>query len=186
MSSLLYKAVVLGGPGVGKSTTTIQFIWNKFVNDYDPTVENTYRKCVSIDGEEHMMDILDTAGEEEFNGMISSYVRSGEGFVLIYSITDLRSFDELGYYYNQILSVKIGDPIPIILVGNKCDLERQRKVETARGQELADEINCPFFEISAKERINIDECFHALLVNMKNNRIKNEKVQNQTITTRRK
>ena len=81
MSSLLYKAVVLGVPGVGKSATTVQFVQNKFVKEYDPTIENNYRKCVSIDGEEHMMDILDTAGEEEFNGMISSYVRSGEGFV---------------------------------------------------------------------------------------------------------
>ena len=181
MSRRSYKVIALGVQTVGKSATTLQFIHNHFEKKYDPTIEENYRQHVSIDGEEYNMKIVDLGGfcAEDYSLLIEYFARRNEGFILMYAISDLQSFDYLGHYYNRILSAKNGDPFPIIVVGNKCDLEKERQVETARGQELADEINCPFFEISAKERINIDECFHTLLVNMRNSRIEKRNARNQ-------
>ena len=88
----LYKLVVVGRVGVGKSALTLQFISNIFVEDYDPTIEDSYRKDVLLDGKEASVNILDTATGEEFSAMRESDYRNGEGFLCVFSITDLQSF----------------------------------------------------------------------------------------------
>ncbi|CAI4780361.1 BAF_collapsed_G0051360.mRNA.1.CDS.1 [Saccharomyces cerevisiae] len=102
-----YKIVVVGGGGVGKSALTIQFIQSYFVDEYDPTIEDSYRKQVVIDDKVSILDILDTAGQEEYSAMREQYMRTGEGFLLVYSVTSRNSFDELLSYYQQIQRVKI-------------------------------------------------------------------------------
>lgn len=158
-----YKLVVVGGGGVGKSCLTIQLIQSHFVDEYDPTIEDSYRKQCVIDEEVALLDVLDTAGQEEYSAMREQYMRTGEGFLLVYSITSRQSFEEIMTFQQQILRVKDKDYFPIIVVGNKCDLEAERQVSTQEGQKLAQQFGCKFIETSAKSRINVDNAFYDLV-----------------------
>jgi GTPase KRas protein len=177
-----YKLVIVGGGGVGKSALTIQLIQNHFIDEYDPTIEDSYRKQVTIDEETCLLDILDTAGQEEYSAMRDQYMRTGQGFLCVYSITAKSTFDEITSFREQILRVKDKDKVPMILVGNKCDLEHERQVTTMEGQvcffilrsfhpqspyfhtkELSRNFGCPFLETSAKSRVNVEESFYQLV-----------------------
>lgn len=165
-----YKLVVVGGGGVGKSALTIRLIQGHFLNEYDPTIEDSYRKQYNIDGEQALLDILDTAGQEEYSAMREQYMRTGEGFLLVYSIDSKPSMDELTSFYEQILRVKESDNVPIVLVGNKCDLENERQVSYEEGELLAKTFNnCTFIETSAKQSINVEEAFYDLVRSVRNN-----------------
>eukprot|EP01120_Amphizonella_sp_Union-15-10_P012630 TRINITY_DN564_c0_g1_i1.p1 TRINITY_DN564_c0_g1~~TRINITY_DN564_c0_g1_i1.p1 ORF type:complete len:203 (-),score=57.32 TRINITY_DN564_c0_g1_i1:88-666(-) len=158
-----YKLVIVGGGGVGKSALTIQLIQNHFVDEYDPTIEDSYRKQVTIDDQTCLLDILDTAGQEEYSAMRDQYMRTGQGFILTYAITSRPSFDELKQFKSQIHRVKDSDKVPMVMVGNKADLEEERQVTTGEGQDLGKSWGCPFFETSAKTRINVEESFFQLV-----------------------
>jgi len=158
-----YKLVVVGGGGVGKSALTIQFIQSHFVDEYDPTIEDSYRKQCVIDDEVALLDVLDTAGQEEYSAMREQYMRTGEGFLLVYSITSRNSFEEISTFHSQILRVKDKDYFPVVVVANKCDLEYERQVGGHEGRELAQHFGCRFIETSAKQRINVDEAFSNLV-----------------------
>ena len=116
-----------------------------------------------IDDEVALLDVLDTAGQEEYQAMREQYMRTGEGFLLVYSITSRQSFEEIQTFEQQILRVKDKDYFPIILVGNKCDLEHERQVTTEEGAALARSFNCKFIETSAKSRVNVDNAFYDLV-----------------------
>ncbi|KAI4273654.1 MAG: hypothetical protein L6R38_006283 [Xanthoria sp. 2 TBL-2021] len=139
-----YKLVVVGGGGVGKSCLTIQLIQSHFVDEYDPTIEDSYRKQCVIDEEVALLDVLDTAGQEEYSAMREQYMRTGEGFLLVYSITSRQSFEEIMTFQQQILRVKDRDYFPIIIVGNKCDLDAERQV-SRKGQPS----RCPRLHLNA-------------------------------------
>lgn len=158
-----YKVVVVGGGGVGKSAVTIQFIQSYFVTDYDPTIEDSYTKQCVIDDVPAKLDILDTAGQEEFSAMREQYMRSGEGFLLVFSLTDHASFAEITKFQKQILRVKDRDEFPMLLVGNKSDLEHQRQVSLEEAQQFSCSVGMPYIECSAKLRINVDQAFHELV-----------------------
>ncbi|KAI8640498.1 ras family-domain-containing protein, partial [Parasitella parasitica] len=158
-----YKLVMVGGGGVGKSALTIQFIQSHFVDEYDPTIEDSYRKQCVIDEETALLDILDTAGQEEYSAMREQYMRNGEGFLLVYSITSRMSFEEIDTFYQQICRVKDRDNFPLVLVANKCDLELDRQISSKEGQDLAKHYRCHFVETSAKVRINVDEAFYEIV-----------------------
>ncbi|XP_043233432.1 ras-like protein 2 [Amphibalanus amphitrite] len=158
-----YKLVIVGGGGVGKSAITIQFIQSYFVTDYDPTIEDSYTKQCVIDDVVAKLDILDTAGQEEFSAMREQYMRSGEGFLLVFSVDNRSSFDEIYKYHRQILRVKDRDEFPMLMVGNKCDLEHQRTVTTEEAQHVARNLKIPYVECSAKLRMNVDDSFYELV-----------------------
>merc|ERR1712137_52711 len=169
-----YKLVIVGGGGVGKSALTIQLIQNHFIDEYDPTIEDSYRKQVTIDDETCLLDILDTAGQEEYSAMRDQYMRTGQGFLCTFAITSRSSFDEITSFREQILRVKDEDKVPMVLVGNKCDLEEERQVTTVEGQDLAKSVGCPIYETSAKARINVEEAFYELVREIrKDNQSKN-------------
>ncbi|OJJ01035.1 hypothetical protein ASPVEDRAFT_130609 [Aspergillus versicolor CBS 583.65] len=173
----LYKLVVLGDGGVGKTALTIQLCLNHFVETYDPTIEDSYRKQVVIDQQSCMLEVLDTAGQEEYTALRDQWIRDGEGFVLVYSITSRASFSRITKFYNQIKMVKesansgspsgasyLGSPmsspsgpplpVPVMLVGNKSDKAVERAVSAQEGQALAKDLGCEFVEASAKNCIN--------------------------------
>nr|KAJ3419616.1 Ras- protein Rap-1b [Polyrhizophydium stewartii] len=159
-----YKLVVLGSGGVGKSALTVQFVQSIFVEKYDPTIEDSYRKQVEIDGQQCMLEILDTAGTEQFTAMRDLYMKNGQGFILAYSITSQATFNDLVELREQILRVKDSDKVPMVLVGNKCDLEDDRVVSKNEGQQLASQWGgCTFLETSARKKINVDEVFFDLV-----------------------
>ncbi|KAI9811558.1 MAG: Ras GTPase ras2, partial [Thelocarpon impressellum] len=183
----LYKLVVLGDGGVGKTALTIQLCLNHFVETYDPTIEDSYRKQVVIDQQSCMLEVLDTAGQEEYTALRDQWIRDGEGFVLVYSISSRSSFTRIKKFHHQIQRVKestsaasptayagpplspqtsFGSPasppgeVPVMLVGNKCDRVTEREVSTQEGHALARQLGCEFVEASAKNCVNVEKAFY--------------------------
>ena len=160
-----YKIVVLGSGGVGKSALTVQFVQGIFVEKYDPTIEDSYRKQVEVDGQQCMLEILDTAGTEQFTAMRDLYMKNGQGFVLVYSITAQSTFNDLQDLKEQILRVKDSDEVPMVLVGNKCDLEDERVVGKDQGLNMAKMFgSCSFMETSAKAKIGVTDVSVIIIV----------------------
>lgn len=95
--------------------------------------------------------------------MREQYMRTGEGFLLVYSIDSRQSFEEIRTFQQQILRVKDRDDFPIIIVGNKCDLEQDRVVSQEEGLAMAQSFKCKFMETSAKKRINVEQSFYELV-----------------------
>ncbi|RJE18655.1 Ras-like protein [Aspergillus sclerotialis] len=124
---------------------------------------DSYRKQCVVDEEVALLDVLDTAGQEEYSAMREQYMRTGEGFLLVYSITSRQSFEEIMTFQQQILRVKDKDYFPIIVVGNKCDLDSERVVSEQEGEALARQFGCKFIETSAKSRINVENAFYDLV-----------------------
>ena len=160
------RIVVLGGGGVGKSALTIRFVTKNYVKDYDPTIEDSYQKQVKIDDQMMMLNILDTAGQEEFVALQDQWMRQGKGFMLVYDLTNRSTFDEVALLYDKVLRAKDKDKVPLVLVANKCDLEAHRAVPRSAGEQLAAKWGCPFYETSAKELINNETCFIDLVREM--------------------
>ncbi|KAM9999660.1 hypothetical protein ACTFIZ_008137 [Dictyostelium cf. discoideum] len=156
----LVKLCIMGDGGVGKTAVTIQFISNHFVHYYDPTIEDSYRKQCVIDDQVYMLDILDTAGQDELTAMRDQWIRSCEGFVLVYSVTSRSSFDQIAFFKEQIIRVLDNDDVPIMMVGNKSDLDNERQVSYQEGKDLARCFGMSFMEVSAKTRSNIEEVFN--------------------------
>jgi len=159
-----YKIVVVGAGGVGKSALTVRFIQGNFVDKYDPTIEDSYRKLVEVDGTAAMLDIMDTAGQEEYSALRDQYMKTGQGFILAYTITTTTSFEAASKLRTHILRIKEDQQdIPIILVGNKVDLVDERVVSTEQGRSLADKFGAGFIEASAKTNTNVTEIFYELV-----------------------
>jgi small GTP-binding protein len=158
-----YKIVVLGAGGVGKSCLTAQFVQNTWIEHYDPTIEDTYRKQLEVDGRQCVLEILDTAGTEQFTAMRELYLTTGHGFLLVFSITSLASLLELSELREQIIRIKDDARAPLVLVGNKSDLEEDRAVARARAFAVSQSWgNAPYYETSARRRTNVDEVFRDL------------------------
>ena len=161
----------------------MQYVQKKFLTVYDPTIEDSYRKQQEVDGQQYMLDIIDTAGTEQFRAMRDLYMRNGEGFVLVYSITSKATLDELLEIRDQLNRVKDHERVqifslhwghrqstdvmqqsPLVLVGNKCDMEDDRVVQKKQGQALAAQWgNTTFLEASARLEINVKEIFITLV-----------------------
>ncbi|CAK8688653.1 ras-related protein M-Ras-like [Clavelina lepadiformis] len=157
---MTYKLVVVGDGGVGKSALTIQFFQKMFVEEYDPTIEDSYIQHTDIDGQWCILDVLDTAGQEEFSTMREQYMRTGDGFLIVYSVTDRASYDHVPEFHDLILRVKDETAFPALLVANKVDLVHQRVVQEEEGREMAQQFGIPYIETSAKDPPqNVDKAF---------------------------
>eukprot|EP00088_Acartia_fossae_P026519 TRINITY_DN2733_c0_g1_i17.p1 TRINITY_DN2733_c0_g1~~TRINITY_DN2733_c0_g1_i17.p1 ORF type:complete len:145 (-),score=33.26 TRINITY_DN2733_c0_g1_i17:596-1030(-) len=111
-----------------------------------------------------MLEILDTAGTEQFTAMRDLYMKNGQGFILVYSITAQSTFNDIQDLREQILRVKDCEDVPMVLVGNKCDLEDERVVGKDQGLSLARQFgNCTFMETSAKAKIGVNDVFYDLI-----------------------
>jgi len=159
----MHKIVVIGGGAVGKSALTIQFLRQHFVYEYDPTIEDSYQKQVAIDGITCLLDILDTAGQDEYSAMRDQYMRNGQGFLFVYSVIDRKSFEALVTLRQQLLRAKDTDVVPLVLCGNKIDLVGKREVSKEEGMELAGQWKVPILEASALNRTNVENTFFELV-----------------------
>jgi len=157
-----YRIVVVGGGGVGKSALSIRFVQGNFVHQYDPTIEANYRKQVTLDNDSVLLDILDTAGQEEYSVLREQYMRMGDAFLLVYSIVSPQTFSAITKLHSQATRFARSQPV-FVIVGNKCDLDKDRSVTAQEGKDLADELSCPFFEVSAKMNKNVTEAFMTLV-----------------------
>lgn len=160
-------------------------MYDEFVEDYEPTKADSYRKKVVLDGEEVQIDILDTAGQEDYAAIRDNYFRSGEGFLCVFSITEEDSFQATQEFREQILRVKGDSNIPFILVGNKADLSGSRQVQLATANNKATEWQVPYVETSAKTRENVDKVFYDLMREIRSRKVsddsagKTDKVKNK-------
>ncbi|OQD80398.1 hypothetical protein PENANT_c036G03263 [Penicillium antarcticum] len=146
-----YHIVVLGAA---------QFVQNVWIESYDPTIEDSYRKQIEVDGRQCILEILDTAGTEQFTAMRELYMKQGQGFLLVFSITSMSSLNELSELREQIIRIKDDENVPIVIVGNKSDLEEDRAVPRARAFGLSQNWdNAPYYETSARRRANVNEVF---------------------------
>merc|ERR1712061_627488 len=173
-SPSLHKVIMVGSGGVGKSALTLQFMYDEFVEDYEPTKADSYRKKVVLDGEEVQIDILDTAGQEDYAAIRDNYFRSGEGFLCVFSIAEDDSFQSTQEFRDQILRVKNDNNIPFILVGNKADLTNNRKVQQATANNRAAQWQVPYVETSAKTRENVDKVFYDLMREIRSRKVSDD------------
>jgi len=167
---MLYKLVVLGDGGVGKTALTIQLCLNHFVETYDPTIEDSYRKQVVIDDHPCVLEVLDTAGQEEYTALRDQWIRDGEGFLLVYSISSRSTFERVERFHDQITRVKDTEPVPLMLVGNKCDKITEREVSREEGMNMARRLKCDFIESSAKTCVNVERAFYGVVKMIRQNR----------------
>jgi len=153
---------VLGDGGVGKTALAVQFTLNCFVETYDPTIEDAYRKQLVVDNRMCFVEVIDTAGQEEYATLRDQWVREGQGFILVYSIASRATFERLEVFRQAMMKVKRQKPV-FMLVGNKCDKQYEREVSREEGLQLARTFGCEFLETSAKTAQNVERLFTTLV-----------------------
>ena len=160
------KLAVLGQTLVGKSALTYRFISDKFPTEHDTTIEDQYKINTTIDEHNCRLEILDTAGQDDYQSMLDTWINFAEGFVVVYSIDDRESFESLKDKDERVVKNKSDDVYSVIIVGNKCDLEDKRKVTKEEGESYAKSKGVDFMEVSALKTINVKETFVKLAHNL--------------------
>ena len=156
------KIAVLGKGVVGKSSLTYRFLNYDVSTEHDSTIEDRYKSNLNIEGTNYEVEILDTAGEEDYQNMMDMWISFGEGFLLVFAINDKESFNLIKSKHDRILRGKHGVKCPILLVGNKQDLENERQVNYSEAKEMADKWGIEYIETSAKTNFNCKEAFEML------------------------
>ena len=151
--------ILLGSSSVGKSNMMNQFLRGKFEEAYLATIGiNCLTKLFIFDGKKVKINYYDTAGQERYNSLNLTLLRKADGVILVYDITSQESFRKIDFWIQELHN-KNRDSKVLMLVGNKTDLDNERKVSFQQGEKKANEIGCPFMETSAKTNHNIKECF---------------------------
>jgi len=153
------KIAVLGARSVGKSSLVIRFIEDDFVESYFPTIESTFAKSIDYKNIEYDLQIIDTAGQDEFSILNAKHAIGIHGYVLVYSVTSRNSFDMIQIIYDKIIDFCGVTDIPCVIVGSKIDLQKSRQVNADEGQKLAQQNNAAWVESSAKESANVGKVF---------------------------
>lgn len=157
------QIAIMGFRSVGKSSLTIQFVENQFVDAYDPTIENTFEKELKVLGHEYQLKIIDTAGQDEYSIFPQSLTVNLHGYVLVYSVTSEKSFEVVQIIHEKLLDMTGKISVPMVLVGNKTDLHMERVISFEQGKQLADSWSSAFIEASAKQNESVVEIFKACL-----------------------
>ncbi|KAL9658725.1 hypothetical protein ABK040_005880 [Willaertia magna] len=192
-----WNVAVMGLGGSGKSACTIRFVQGLYLEEYDPTIEDSYRKKLTAnDNYECTMDILDTAGPEDYFALRAQAIRSCDGFVLLCAMDDLSSLRELESYIENIHTVKESTTTPCVFIVNKCDLENELKtnnIDRMITKEIVENMLnkkikeghlkriMPILFTSAKDNININETFYGILKEIRTNRVDFEKIIDKII-----
>jgi small GTP-binding protein len=157
-----YKIILLGDGGVGKSSMIQKYVYDKFSIHTTPTigVVNT-TKVVVVDNQKILLSIWDTAGQEKYRSMLSSFFRGCRAAILVYDITSEHSFRSLDYWLGQVREIG-GEAVKFLLVGNKADLDSNRKVSQKAGLEMARNNNMLFMETSCVSSYNVERAFQEI------------------------
>ncbi|EEA05957.1 Ras family protein Rab-1A, putative [Cryptosporidium muris RN66] len=154
----LFKLVLIGDSGVGKSCLLLRFADDSFTDSYITTIGVDFRfRTVKIDDKIIKLQIWDTAGQERFRTITSAYYRGADGVVLVYDTTLQSSFDHIDDWISEV--DRYTTDSSKILVGNKCDLVAQRAIEQSQGEKKSSELGIDFIEASAKNSTNVEDCF---------------------------
>lgn len=201
----LIKLLLIGDSGVGKSCCLLRFSEDSFTPSFITTIGIDFKiRTIELDGKRVKLQIWDTAGQERFRTITTAYYRGAMGILLVYDVTDERSFNSMrGPASPRRGEQKANSNIDIrtwfsnveqhategvnkILIGNKCDWEEKRVISTEQGQALADELGIPFMEVSAKSNINVEKAFYSLAADIKKRIIDTQQTatpQPQTVLT---
>lgn len=156
---LQIKLLMIGDSAVGKTSLLLRYANDTFSSTFITTIGIDFKiKTIDLDGKRVKLQIWDTAGQEQFRTITRSYFRGAQGIVLVYDITDRGTFNSVRSWMSQI-NDHADAQVNRVLIGNKCDYESARQVSTEEGQRLAEEYGVKFFETSAKNDINVTECF---------------------------
>ena len=159
---LLFKVLLIGDSGTGKSCLLIRFADDQFSDNYISTIGVDFKiKTITVEGKTVKMQVWDTAGQERFRTITASYYRGSNGIILVYDVTNRDSFDHVSYWMQEVDRLAATDVCRLI-VGNKSDLTDKRVVSTQEGEALAQQYGISFLETSARDNTNVEEMFTAM------------------------
>lgn len=155
----LFKLLLIGDSGVGKSCLLLRFADHTYTESYISTIGVDFKiRTIDLDGKIIKLQIWDTAGQERFRTITSSYYRGAHGIIVVYDVTDVDSFNNVKQWLNEI-DRYASENVSKLLVGNKCDLVSKKVVDYEAAKEFADKLNIPFLETSAKAATNVEKAF---------------------------
>ncbi|CAH8465352.1 unnamed protein product [Schistosoma turkestanicum] len=163
----LFKLLLIGDSAVGKTSLLLQFADNQFNHTFIATIGIDFKvRTIELGGKRIKLQIWDTAGQERFRTITTAYYRGAMGIMLVYDITNRRSFSNITTWMNNI-SQHANPKVSKMLLGNKCDFDHFREVKKDDGEALANAYGIPFMETSAKTNINVQDAFMTLTRNIK-------------------
>lgn len=155
----LFKLLLIGDSGVGKTCVLFRFSEDQFNSTFISTIGIDFKiRTIELDDKKIKLQIWDTAGQERFRTITTAYYRGAMGIMLVYDITNQKSFDNIKNWIRNIEEHASADVEKMVL-GNKCDMDDKRVVSKESGETLAVEYGIKFMETSAKASINVDEAF---------------------------
>jgi small GTP-binding protein len=157
-----YWIAVLGAKGCGMSAVILRLTQETFDEDYIPRIQDYFEKKMTVDGVAYNLKVVDSAGQDEMAGLTDIAIKDADAHIILYSVTSQAAFDEVEKYREKVNGLCGEKGQHIVLCGSNCEAPDRAVTEKA-GQEKGAEWGCPFFEISAKENINIYQAFEAAL-----------------------
>ncbi|EGW34925.1 uncharacterized protein SPAPADRAFT_133146 [Spathaspora passalidarum NRRL Y-27907] len=158
----LFKLLLIGDSGVGKSCLLLRFADDTYTPDYISTIGVDFKiRTIELDGKTIKLQIWDTAGQERFRTITSSYYRGAHGIIIVYDVTDQESFNNVKQWLQEIDRYATGGVMKL-LVGNKADLSDKKIVEYTAAKEFADALDIPFLETSALSSTNVEQAFYTM------------------------
>lgn len=156
---LLFKLLLIGDSGVGKTCILFRFSDDAFNTTFISTIGIDFKiKTIELRGKKIKLQIWDTAGQERFHTITTSYYRGAMGIMLVYDITNAKSFDNIAKWLRNI-DEHANEDVEKMILGNKCDMEDKRVINKEKGESIAQEHSIRFLETSAKANINIEQAF---------------------------
>lgn len=164
MSEQKFKIVILGDTCVGKSCILMRFVKNSMLHNHLSTIGiDSSTKTITTERGKATLQIWDTAGQDKFRSISQSYIRNGDAIILVYDITSDDTFQHVTTWMDAIHNMAKQD-VPIILVGNKTDMENERRITTEEGQKLAEKYKLLFKEVSAMTGDGVADAFTMLTI----------------------
>ncbi|KAI1986053.1 GTP-binding protein [Ophidiomyces ophidiicola] len=169
------KVAIVGSRAVGKSSLTVRFVEGTFVENYYPTIESTFSRVITYKGQDYTTEIVDTAGQDEYSLLNSKHFIGIHGYVIVYSVASRQSFDMVRVIRDKILNHLGVEWVPLVLVGNKCDLQPEmRQISVEEGKKTAAEFNCAWTETSARNDLNVASCFELVIAEIEKSQNPNQ------------
>ncbi|KAH3757033.1 Ras family protein [Pelomyxa schiedti] len=163
----LFKLLLIGDSGVGKSCLLLRFADDTYTESYISTIGVDFKiRTIELDSKTIKLQIWDTAGQERFRTITSSYYRGAHGIIIVYDITDAVSFNNVRQWLQEIERYAC-ENVNKLMVGNKSDLTTKRAVEYNTAKEFADGLGITFLETSAKNSTNVEQAFLKMAAEIK-------------------
>lgn len=163
----LFKLLLIGDSGVGKTSILFKFSEDTFSPAFISTIGIDFKiRTITVDGKKIKLQVWDTAGQERFRTITTAYYRGAMGIMLVYDVSNLKSFENISNWIRNIEMHATSD-VELMILGNKCDIADKRQVSKEKGEQLALQHSIKFMETSAKANINIEEAFTTLARDIK-------------------